>query len=100
MTCARIIEENCDYINEPIFSTPPGSILGPTRCQELCTEFTLPPCIYWSYIASEMKCDLYDSNDRVCHAVGGPQRPDLAQCMGLYDLHIYRKKFNSSRCTR
>ena len=78
-TCDRIIEENCEYSGEVIYEAPPGSIRTPEYCQALCAEFAR--CVDWSYIGGSKICYLYDSDERMCQGLGGPQQPSITECM-------------------
>ena len=75
-----MIQEDCDYLGDQIFESPPGSIVSSRRCQKLCLDFQFQNCTYWSYIGNEKTCYLYNSDERSCRAIGGPETPALEEC--------------------
>ena len=80
-TCDMIMEEDCEYIGELVYTSPPGSIRTKDKCEDLCMDFEFLNCNYWSFVKSSSTCYLYTSQDRNCQAIGGPQRPNITECM-------------------
>ena len=79
-----MIEEDCEYSGELIFKSPPGSIVSSRRCEELCLDFQFVNCMYWSYVGNQKTCYLYDSTERICQTIGGPESPAIEECSGRY----------------
>ena len=80
-TCDRIIEEDCEYSGSIILEPPIGSVADANHCQELCEEFSVMGCKYWSFKVNE--CILLSSADRNCNGVGGPKYPPIDECIGI-----------------
>ena len=83
-----MIEEDCEYLGYLIYKTPPGSIVSSRRCEELCLDFQFENCMYWSYAGNQKTCYLYDSKDRLCHKIGGPESPAIEECIGMYIWYL------------
>ena len=80
-TCDMIMEENCEYLGELVYNSPSGSVRTKDDCQDLCLGFEFLDCKYWSYLKSNSTCYLYNSQERKCQAIGGPQLPSIEECM-------------------
>ena len=83
VSCDRIIGEACEYLGKLVFEAPPGAIVDPTHCEQLCMANDFLGCVYYYYEMDGRKCYLYDSDERTCHAVGGPQKPFINECRGM-----------------
>ena len=86
--CDRHIEEDCEYIGNVVEVSPPGSIVSPPYCEQFCEIAVdpnlIPVCSYWYYMkaSSGNICTAFESDDRICKAIGGPQKPSLEECLG------------------
>ena len=91
-SCYKIIQEECDYLGALIYKSPPGSIVSSSRCEQLCLHYKFGNrCLYWSYAGHRKTCYLYNSGKRVCHTIGGPERPPIRECAGnLCDLLLWK----------
>ena len=80
-TCDMIMEEDCKYLGENVYESPSGSVKSKDNCQDLCIQFEFSGCNYWNYVGKTSTCYLYGSKERACQAVGGPQHPNISECM-------------------
>ena len=80
-TCDKIIEETCVYLGAEIYTTPPGSTLDSDACDELCIDYERLDCSYWMFNKEEKQCSLYESMDRDCSFVSGPELPSIESCL-------------------
>ena len=87
IACDRHIEEECEYIGNVIQVSHPGSIVDSTYCEGYCENAIDPnfrECNYWYYMGppSGNICTALESDDKICKAIGGPQKPSLEECLG------------------
>ena len=85
--CDRHIEEDCEYIGNVVDISTPGSIVSPVYCEQFC-EIAYLGCNYWYFkkISSGNICTAFDTDDRICKAIGGPQKPSLEECLGTISI--------------
>ena len=70
----------------------PGSITDADRCSEACD--ILPECKYWVYQMENHDCIAFNSSDRTCTSITGPQHPFIEECPGemiIYDSLSFNK---------
>ena len=79
-------KEDCEYMGELVYISPPGSIRTKDKCEDLCMDFEFLNCNYWSFVKSSSTCYLYTSQDRNCQAIGGPQKPNITECMSKDEI--------------
>lgn len=77
------MEESCDFFGAEIYVAPPGSIADSNSCDELCADFERMGCTYWKFKKENNECFLYDSSERTCDIISGPEKPNLESCLGI-----------------
>ena len=76
-SCYRNIEEDCEYNGKVISTTQTAD---ERDCNETCKILKDLGCSYW-YFAKPSNCTTYDSHNRTCNAIGGPQKPSFEECL-------------------
>jgi len=81
-TCDKMIEETCQYSGKEIYSSTPGTITDATDCGDVCDDFEDLGCSYWKFDKANETCTLFDSDDRSCNILSGPEEPNIESCEG------------------
>jgi len=81
-TCDKMIEETCQYSGNVIYDATPGTITDAADCGDLCIDFEQLECRYWKFDKNNETCTLYDSDDRSCNILSGPEEPSIESCEG------------------
>ena len=80
----------CAQLGELVYKSPDGSVRTKDACQDLCVDFEFLNCNYWNFV--DKTCYLYTSQDRNCQAIGGPQKPNITECMSKDVLRLLPAK--------
>ena len=80
--CDRFIEEECEYRGKVVYRPKLGSITDFDHCAQMCKIYKSSNCNYWVYHEAWLECILYDTSERVCKSISGPEHPDIKGCEG------------------
>ena len=63
-------------------------------CEIAVDPNLIPVCSYWYYMkaSSGNICTAFESDDRICKAIGGPQKPSLEECLGTIQISSHNNK--------
>jgi len=78
--CDRFIEEECEYRGKIVYRPKIGSITDFDHCAQMCKIYKSSNCNYWVYHEAWLECILFDTSERVCKSISGPEHPDIKGC--------------------
>jgi len=78
--CDRFIEEECEYRGKIVYRPKIGSITDFDHCAQMCKIYKSSNCNYWVYHEAWLECILFDTSERVCKSISGPEHPDIKDC--------------------